>query len=99
MLSELRLQLHIPELPSLLLFKHLDSRFGSALCALRIHAGYDPTVDNVVVIPNTFGPNIYTNHVSAILYKDFGNTITYTQRRAMLHAHQLMALSTIEDLT
>jgi hypothetical protein len=96
-LSEVRLQLHIPELPSLLLFKYLDSRLGSALCALRIHAGHDPTVDNVVVIPNTFGPNIYTNHVSTILYKDVGKVMTYTQRRAMLHAHQSMALSTIED--
>jgi hypothetical protein len=51
----------------------------------------------VVVIPNTFGSNICTKHVSAALCKDVGNVIAYTQRRATLHARRSMAPSTTED--
>jgi hypothetical protein len=82
---------------SLLILKHLDSRLGSTLCTLGIHSGYNPTVDNMVVIPNTFGSNICTNQVSEALHEDIGKLMTYTQRRATLHARRSMALSTTED--
>jgi hypothetical protein len=95
--ADIHSQPHNLNLPSLLLLEHLDSRCGRTLCALRIHAGHNPTVDNVVVIPNTFGSNICTKRVSAALCKDVGNVIAYTQRRATLHARRSMAPSTTED--
>jgi hypothetical protein len=53
-----------PRKTSLLVIKHLNSRIYGALRTLRIHAGHDPPVDNVVIVPDAFGPNIYTNFVS-----------------------------------
>jgi hypothetical protein len=84
------------DIPPLLVVEHINGGLGCALCTLRVHAGHNPAINNVVIIPNTFRPYIYTNHVSAVLHRDVAYVIAYTQHRAFLHARQSMALSTTE---